>query len=237
MKLTRLGDLQAIAAGGDDREGGGDGPAVLLCHGYGAPGDDLVSLHRVIDAGPGVRWFFPAAPLEVEGGFGGRAWWPIDMMALQLAMARGLSRDLAARTPDGLPEAAEALRGAIAALARDHGVRRDRLVIGGFSQGAMLTTEVALGADEPFAGLAVLSGTLLHRERWQAAADARAKGLSVVQSHGRRDPILPFSGAEALRDVLTGAGAAVTFVPFHGAHEIPYPVIDAVGAFARARLA
>ena len=66
--------------------GRGDGPAILLCHGYGAPGDDLVPLGRVIDAGSGVRWFFPEAPLEVDLGFGRpRAWWPIDMMRMQVS--------------------------------------------------------------------------------------------------------------------------------------------------------
>jgi phospholipase/carboxylesterase len=235
MKTLTLGKLKVVAAGGTDRDGGGDGPAVLLCHGFGAPGDDLVALHRVIDAGPGVRWFFPAAPhsLEASIGMAGRAWWHIDMMALQRAMATGALRELAGETPDGLDEASSALDEAVTLLGRDHGVDRSRLVVGGFSQGAMLTTELALHAATPFAGLVVLSGTLLSQQRWESAARLRAPGMKVFQSHGRRDPILPYSGAEALKAMLEAAGASVSFVPFGGQHEIPYPVIEGLGKFLR----
>lgn len=238
MKTLSIGPLRVHAAGGDDRNGGGDGPAVLLCHGFGAPGDDLVSLHRVIDGGPGVRWFFAEAPHALDMGYGGgRMWWSIDMIQLQYAMARGLHRELANQHPEGMDAAADALRACIEKLTTDHGVTRSRLVIGGFSQGAMLTTEVALHATEPFAGLVAMSGTLLCRDRWQQAAAAQGDKLRVYQSHGRHDPILPYAGAEALRDLLTAGGASVGFRGFAGQHEIPGPVVEGVGAFLRERLA
>lgn len=238
MKKLTLGRLNVIAAGGTDGHGGGAGPAVLLCHGYGAPGDDLVSLHDAVDAGDDVRWFFPAAPLTLDTGMGiaGRAWWHIDMLALQIAMASGRMRDMANETPDGLHEATTALRECVALLCQDHGVERSRLVVGGFSQGAMITTELALHEDEPFAGLVTLSGALLSQDRWRPAAARQGAKLQVFQSHGRYDPILPYQGAEALRAMLIDAGASVSFVPFAGQHEIPYPVIDALGSFLRARL-
>ena len=66
------------------------GPAVVLCHGYGAPGDDLCGLASVIDAGAGVRWLFPEAPIDIGGG--GRAWWNIDMVAIQIALMQGKAR-------------------------------------------------------------------------------------------------------------------------------------------------
>lgn len=239
MKSILVGSLLVQMAGGTDGEGGGDGPAVLLCHGFGAPGEDLVSLHRVVDAPKGTRWFFPEAPLEVDvgmPGMPGRAWWRIDMVKLQLAMMRGELRDLARETPPGLPEAKRLLQETLRYLGELHGVRPERLVIGGFSQGAMLTTDVALTEDVRPAGLAVLSGTLLSEERWRAAA-SRAEGLPVFQSHGRHDPILPYAGAEALRDLLVTAGAAHRFAPFGGQHEIPGPVLAGLGAFLREVLA
>jgi phospholipase/carboxylesterase len=238
MEPTRIGPLRVHAAGGTDRRGGGDGPAILLCHGFGAPGDDLVALSRVIDAGRDVRWFFPEAPIALDLGWGttGRAWWPIDMERLQRMMLSGQAHRLADETPAGLAEARAALEGTLAALEKDHGVRRDRLVIGGFSQGAMLTTEVALHAEVPFAGLAILSGTLIAAERWAEAARARGPSIHAFQSHGRRDPILPFAVAEALRALLEGAGATVDWVPHGGQHEIPQVVVDRLGAFAKKRL-
>ena len=238
MKLFSAGGLRVRATGGTDRDGGGTGPAVLLCHGFGAGGDDLVGLARVLDVGAGTRWFFPEAPHPVDGGGDGRAWWPIDMVAMQLAIARGDARNLTGETPDGLEPAVRALTACIDELVASHGVVRSALVIGGFSQGAMLTTEIALHAPpKTYAGLAVLSGTLLSRDRWVEAAATGAVGLHVLESHGRRDPILPFGGAEALAAMLRDAGAEVTFVPFAGQHEIPGVVMDALGSFCRARLA
>jgi phospholipase/carboxylesterase len=217
--------------------GSGDGPAILLCHGFGAPGDDLVSLARAVDAGPGVRWFFPAAPHAPASLGGGRAWWMIDIERRIQLMMRGRGAELRAETPPGLAEARAAVEGTIAALERDHGVRREKLVIGGFSQGAMVTTEVALAAETPFAGLAILSGTLLSEERWTAAAKARGGSLHVMQSHGTRDPLLPFADAEMLKALLDAGGASVDWVPHGGQHEIPRVVLERLGAFARARFA
>lgn len=242
MKTAMMGPLRVHATGGSDGEGGGDGPAVLLCHGFGAPGDDLVALARVVDAGRGVRWFFPEAPLALDLGYGmmGRAWWPIDMVRLQEMIARGRARDLAQETPEGLAEARAALEGCLAALEAERGVRRDRLILGGFSQGAMITTEVCLHAEAspggaaPFAGLAVLSGSMLCEDRWRpAAARGALSGLRALVSHGRADPLLPFAGAEELRALLEQAGAEVEWVPHGGQHEIPYPVLERLAALVR----
>ena len=238
MKDFTAGGLRVRATGGTDRDGGGAGPALLLCHGYGAPGDDLVGLARVLDVGAGTRFFVPEAPHGVDTGMGGagRAWWTIDMARMQLAIARGDVRDLD-ETPDGLEAATASLTACIDELVAAHAVDPARLVIGGFSQGAMLTTELVLHDPRPFAGLAVLSGTVVSRARWELAAAARAAGLHVLASHGRRDPILPFAGAEALVALLRAAGAEVTFLPFNGQHEIPGSVLDALAKLCRTRLA
>jgi phospholipase/carboxylesterase len=229
MKTTTIGPLTVRALGE------GEGPAILLCHGFGAAGDDLVGLARAIDAGPGVRWFFPAAPISLGGG--ARAWWPIDLDRRIALMARGQADPLRLEEPHGLVEARAALEATLIALERDHGVRRDRLIVGGFSQGAMLTTEVALSAETPFAGLAILSGTLLAQDRWAAAARARGPSLHVMMAHGRRDPLLRFVDAEALRALLEEGGASVEWVEHGGQHEIPLEVVQRLGAFARRRFA
>jgi phospholipase/carboxylesterase len=213
--------------------GDGGGPAVLLCHGFGAPGDDLVGLAGAIDAGPAVRWFFPAAPLALP--WGGRAWWPIDFDRRATLTARGEAGVLRREVPEGLPAARVKLEETIAWLEREQGVRRDQLVLGGFSQGAMLTTDLALAADAPYAGLVVLSGTLICEELWIAAAGQRGSRQHVFMSHGRRDPLLPIADAEALRAILERSGAPVEWVEHDGQHEIPRAVMARLGAFLRRR--
>lgn len=238
MTLSTIGPLRVRAFGGTDGRGGGDGPAVLLCHGFGAPGDDLCGLSQAIALPRGVRWFFPEAPLRVDFGFGmeGRAWWHIDMVRLQQAIFSGRVRSLIEETPDGLLEARAMLEACIGELIEKHGVVREKLIVGGFSQGGMLSTEVSLFAEQPFAGLAVMSGTLLSQERWREAAARTASRLSVFLSHGRADPLLPFVLAEALCSMLKENGAHVTWVPHQGQHEIPMPVLAKLSAFMGERL-
>lgn len=231
MNRARLGPLDAVVAGGDDREGGGDGPVVVLLHGFGAPAEDLVPLWRELDVPREVRWVFPAAPLSLDEMMpGARAWWMIDLERMQRAIARGDVAELVRDVPDGLAEA----RAAVDALLDDveRTLRPSSLVLGGFSQGAMVSTDVALRGARALAGLVLLSGTLLADEHWSALAPKR-RGLRVLQSHGTGDPLLPFPVAEALRDRLVSAGLPVDFVAFRGGHELPGQVLDAMGRFLR----
>lgn len=211
------------------------GPAVVLCHGYGAPGDDLCGLAPAIDAGPGVRWFFPEAPLDLGGG--ARAWWPIDMVAIQIALMKGQPRVFDTEAiPAGMTDALARMQACLQGLVRDHGVDPASTVIGGFSQGSMVTTDLFLNADERWAGLMVLSGTLLAGSRWRPAAKQTARGRRVFQSHGRQDPILPFAVAEELRTMLTENGAELDWLPFHGPHTITPAVCSRAGAWLQATL-
>lgn len=81
----------------------------------------------------------------------------------------------------------------------------------------------------------MLSGTLLAASEWRRRACSRA-GLHVYQSHGRRDPLLPFADAEALRELLREAGLKVDFHAFEGQHEIPISVLRGLASFVAARM-
>lgn len=230
MREVQLGTLKARIAGGTDREGGGNGPVVVLMHGFGAPGTDLVPLWRELAVPAAVRFVFPEAPLEL--GFGGRAWWQIDMARLQDRFTEGAVARLTKEVPEGIDAARAAVLGLLTALERDFGSKPETTVIGGFSQGAMLATDVVLRSERAFAGLALLSGTIISHDEWQPLMTAR-KGLPVVQSHGRADPVLPFAVAEQLHRELSSAGLAVEFVPFNGGHGIPGSVLEALSALIR----
>ncbi len=230
MRRERFGSLDVVLAGGTDRQGGGDGPLVVLMHGFGASGEDLVGLYRVLGVSPEVRFAFPAAPHALPGMFGARAWWNLDMRAVERAMASGQPRDLTGELPPGLQGAHEAVVEMLDALQAELGVSDAQTVLGGFSQGSMLACDVTLAGERDFAGLVVLSGTLLAAERWVPKMAARAS-VPVFQSHGQADAMLGFGYAERLRDALLGAGLEVEFVPFRGGHEIPMNVLQAFEAF------
>jgi phospholipase/carboxylesterase len=230
MREVELGTLKARIAGGTDREGGGAGPVVVLMHGYGAPGTDLVPLWRELAVPPNVRFVFPEAPLEL--GFGGRAWWNIDMLRLQDRFSKSAIDRLTAEIPEGIEASRVAMLELLAVLERDFAARPETTVIGGFSQGAMLATDIVLRSDRAFGGLLLLSGTLISHQEWLPLMSAR-KGLPVLQSHGRSDAVLPYAIAEQLRDELSAAGLALEFVPFNGGHGIPGSVLEGMSALIR----
>jgi phospholipase/carboxylesterase len=191
---------------------------VMLLHGFGAPADDLVPLAQVLDVR--AQFSFPAAPLEY---FGGRAWWMLDPDVFDHP-----ERDRTNELPDGLTAARSQV---LAAIEQIDGP----LVIGGFSQGAMLACDVALHTSRPLAALVLMSATLIDAPEWKKLAPSR-KGLPVFQSHGTRDPLLTFEAAEKLRDLLAEGGLAVEFHPFRGGHEIPAEILARLAAFLNQRI-
>jgi phospholipase/carboxylesterase len=181
-----------------------------------------------------VQFLFPEAPLSLEalGMPDGRAWWPIDMRRLQMAVALGTFHELRNDCPAELPAAREMILGLIRQWSEKTGVPLNHFVLGGFSQGSMLATDVTLQLDENPGGLVIWSGTLLNEDVWRDRA-SHHKALRVLQSHGTNDQMLPFSAAGTLRDLLKHAGADVEFLPFAGGHEIPHMVLDRFGTFVR----
>jgi phospholipase/carboxylesterase len=231
MREVSVGGLKVRLTGGVDGQGGGDGPVIILLHGFGAPGDDLVPLADVIDLSTKTRWVFPEAPLSLNMGFGdSRAWWIIDFARIQEDRAAGRIRDLSVEVPQGLALARERMLAFLKELSRQLPIDYKKTVIGGFSQGAMLTCDAVLHTDYPFAGLVQLSGNLLAKAVWGPLMPKR-KGLPVFQSHGAQDDILPNIGAERLRDALTQAGLAVEWHSFRGGHAIPEAVLRRLGPF------
>lgn len=236
-RSTRIGDLHCRVVQSDD-PGLQLTRAAVLCHGFGAPGDDLVPLgHEVLSRWPELardtRFVFPEGPLELAAfGLGdARAWWPLDFTRM-MAASRGDAeyvRTLREETPEGLPHARRLLLGLLDGLTRQMSIPLSRVTLGGFSQGAMLATDVALRLEEAPAGLAIFSGTLICEAEWMRRARLR-RGLRVFMSHGQSDPLLPYENAENLRALLAQAGLVVTFEPFEGGHALPFEAVEGLAA-------
>jgi len=205
---------------------------VILNHGFGASGDDLVDIGAMMmDESEVVaarfRFVFPEAPIDLGpmGMPGGRAWWPINMAQLaEINQTQDYSQ-LTRISPPGMPEATSLLSAALQEMQTTYRVEQDRIVLAGFSQGAMISTHLTLSTGLQPALLALFSGTLLCRDEWTRLAVAHAH-CSILQSHGFEDPILPFGAATELSQMLSDAGFDVDFIPFHGGHTIPMNVLQ-----------
>lgn len=228
MHSQSIGPLQCRISGDPARAQ----LSVFLCHGYGAPGTDLVPLADEIYSIDGslkdkIAFVFPEAPhsLESLGMPGGRVWWPINMMKLQEILQTNQLEELTKAEPPGMAETREMFLQFLQAFQTKFDVTTQRCVLGGFSQGAMLTTDISLRLPVSPAGLLIYSGTLLCENDWRALVAGR-KGLRVLQTHGMQDPILPFAAAEMLYDLLNSAGLDITFQPFAGPHTIPWQALE-----------
>jgi phospholipase/carboxylesterase len=220
LEVAQRGNLR------DDERGG---TAVVLLHGWGASGDDLVDLADVLlagrSAGTRARFFFPVAPLPERGG--GRAWWHLD--APDRPRHAG-PEDVAPSTPPH-PQLLR-VRTAIQGVLRTVRSRfaPETLVLGGFSQGAMLSLDVAAQGEPSVDRVVALSGLLL-ADSLPGLAVERKQRPPVLLTHGRDDQVLPFQAGEAALKLLTRAGYEVTFRPFDGGHAIPPEVIDEMRVF------
>ena len=228
-RRVRIGSLEALKV-----EGSEDGATVVIFHGFGADMSDLAPLAGALNAPKGTNFIFPNGHLTVPlgGHMEGRAWFPISISELEKTMSEGKPVDLSAIVPPGLKRARESVLELIDQLKTP----MNRLILGGFSQGGMVATEVALRLPTAPAGLAILSGTLLNAPVWTELA-VQHKGAHFFQSHGVRDPVLAYSMAVKLEALLKNAGWIGQLQGFEGAHEIPPQVLINLGAFIRKRLA
>lgn len=116
---------------------------------------------------------------------------------------------------------AEALAGAA--------VAPERTVVGGFSQGAVMSYALALGAGRPRpAGILAMSGFVPRVDGFELDLESRA-GLPVSISHGTYDPVIEVEFGRDARRLLEAAGLSVTYREDPVAHQI------APGALAQAR--
>lgn len=219
----QIGALKTFVMEGDKR-----GPCVVLFHGYGADASDLMPLADMMELPNSVTWVFPDAPLEViiAPGFYGRAWFQIDAKRLENAMMNGEPADMSQTTPGGLEVASKMALSLYNELIKDH----SKVILGGFSQGAMLATEITMTCEKKPAGLVLMSSTLICQERWQKLAPSCVH-VPFIQSHGKNDVLLGYPYAENLYHLLTSAGLDGEFIDFGGGHEIPPKVIEKIGRF------
>lgn len=220
MKVSKkdIVGVECLEVAGADPEVG-----VIFLHGYGANMHDLFPLWEMWHAEK-FNWYFPNGVQSLNMGYyEGRAWFSIDVAKLEEAMRTGTMRDLKNSIPPELDATLFQLEALITELSKKH----KKIILGGFSQGAMCASHLAMKESLRIDGLVLLSGALLAEERFPKAA----KSIPFYQSHGTKDPILSLDGAKDLEKKLHALNFQGKLHVFNGGHEIPMSTINDVKAF------
>lgn len=162
---------------------------VVLLHGYGADGKDLIEIGRQMQPIlPDAAFVAPNAPEPCAQAPMGRQWFPLTM------------RDPNERWT-GVNAAAPALDAFLDAELGRHGLDAGKLALVGFSQGTMMALHVGLRRRRTVAAIVGLSGLLVGPEHL-ASTPAVQSPPPVLLTHGSDDDIIPadalFMGAEEL---------------------------------------
>jgi phospholipase/carboxylesterase len=167
---------------------------IVFLHGYGADGADLLGLADVLGQHlPGAAFVAPDAPDPCAAGGFGYQWFPIP----RFDGSTDAERDA------GIFASVNDLNGFLDERMSDEGLTPDRLALIGFSQGAMMSLEVAPRRDQPVAGVVAISGRLMRPEA--LASEVRVKP-PILLIHGDQDPVVPFEDMARAGDALVAAG-------------------------------
>lgn len=216
MKFNEItiGGVDCIEVPGDSDLG-----TIVLLHGYGSTNADLAPLSRVC-AGP--RWIFPRGFDKIVFGpdYTGYGWFPVDVMKIREAAQRNQFDEIDKRLAPDLTKASKKLSLFLDELETSH----DKLVLGGFSQGAVVAVETALTFSDQIKALVILSGTVVHEAEWKALC-SKHQGLRFFMSHGKNDDVLPYPLAEKLEKLLITGGLKGKMITFNGGHEVPFSLL------------
>lgn len=189
----RDGELDGPCYG--PRSGGPVKQIILLLHGYGSNGNDLISFADVWqDVFPDALFLSPNAPEPVPFNYGGYQWFGIDELTAE-AMAAGVVR--AAPVIDRFIDRQ---------LARHDLTERDMALVG-FSQGTMMSLYVGPRRERQLAGILGYSGLLT--DPAALGRELRSKP-PVMLIHGDADPMVPVSSMHAAEDTLVKLGFEVS---------------------------
>ena len=167
---------------------------VVLCHGVGADGHDLIDLAPTWSrALPDALFVAPDGPQRYDQGLTGRQWFSL--------------RDRTAAVLDaGARRAAPLLLAYIEAELAQAGLPPDAVAMMGFSQGAMMVLHAGLRRRPPPRGIMAYSGALLNPPGFAAECTGHPPVLLV---HGLEDDVVPFARAEAAESALVQLGMPI----------------------------
>jgi phospholipase/carboxylesterase len=164
--------------------------ALVLLHGRGADEHDLFPLLDALDPERQLQGYTPRAPLALPPG--GAHWYIVPRVGYPDHDTFHSSYALLSDWLDALPFAAE------------------DIVLGGFSQGAVMTYALGLGAGRPRTrALLALSGFIPTVDGWEPDLEPPFPPIAIA--HGTYDPVISVEFARHAKALLEGAGADVFY--------------------------
>jgi len=184
--------------------GEGPFPAFLALHGRGSNAHDLLGLAPVLEEGRALV-VCPQGPLALSRatGMDGYAWLPPEGAG-----------------PADFERARSAVLSFLDAALERYPIRRDRLVLLGFSQGGAVAYDLFLREPERFAGLVALSSWIADPVLADPTPKPGLAGRPVLAIHGTQDALVPVERARASRDALLALGVALHYREFEMGHEL-----------------
>ena len=175
----------------ESRERPADGEpegALVLFHGRGADENDLFPLLDALDPERRLAGFTPRGPLSLPPG--GAHWYVVPRVGYPDTATFWQSYEQATDWLDSLPY--------------------ERIVLGGFSQGAVMSYALGLGRGRPRpAAIVALSGFIPTVERFELDLSQALPPVAI--GHGTYDPVISVEFGRRARGVLEEAGAAVLY--------------------------
>lgn len=170
------------------------GSMVVVVHGYGADGADLLGLADPLGPHlPDTVFYAPDAPEPCAGNPFGRQWFGIPRF--------DGSSEADARA--GMLAAAEDLNAFLDIALSAEDLTPDRLILLGFSQGAMMSLQIAPRRVTAIGGLIAISGKMMYPDT--LAEEAKVKP-PVLLMHGDRDDVVPFQEMQVAGNALVSNG-------------------------------
>lgn len=196
--------------------------AVILLHGYGADGSDLISLGQHWgQLLPDALFVAPNAPNPCSGSPFGFEWFPLNV-------------DRIAGRIEGARQAAPVIREFLTDLWEQTGIPSEQTVLAGFSQGAMMALHVGTVLDQTLAGIIAFSGAFVPAEDFDASQRARPP---VTLIHGELDQVVDPDLSRQAATQLSASGYDVSLhISPDTAHGIAPEGLDFATSFLVARL-
>lgn len=173
----------------------------VFIHGLGVNGKDLMPLAAQLNL-PQTKFVFPNGPFSVEYSYEGRAWY-----------------ELPRETGNGIRVSRRGITELLQKIELS-GIPSNQIILGGFSQGAVISLEAGLRYPNKICGIISLSGYLHAPERLSTEKSLANLGIPVLVCHGEEDDVLSIEGSREAARILEKEGYHISYHEYSMGHQV-----------------